>query len=230
MSVTKFALGIFIVALLAGCASPVWETKGEAFPKMYDASRNPVSIVVVPAVNKTTAADATDLIYSTLTVPFADNGYYVMPMSIVAEIFQNEGIVDGEQLKGIPAETYKDSFGADSVLFITINKWETNYLIVGGNVTVGISYLLVSTATGESLWSYDEMVVVDTTANSSGNPLVDIISTAIQTAVQDYIPIAYQVNSLAVSTMPYGNYHPNNNMDSDALVVLQSARIKGEDQ
>ncbi len=197
---------------------------------MYDDQQKPVSIVVVPAVNKTTAADATDLIFSTLTVPFADNGYYVLPMPIVAEIFQNEGIVDGEQLKGIPPGTYRESFGADSILYITINEWETNYLVFGGNVTVGMSYLLVSTTTGESMWSYDQTIVVDTTASSSGSPLVDLISTAIQTAVQDYIPIAYHVNSIAVATMPYGHYHPLNGQDSEAQVVLQSARLKGEDQ
>lgn len=226
----KLLIGASLLALLSGCATPVWETKGEAFPKMYDAEQKPVSMVVVPAVNKTTAADATDLIFSTLTVPFADNGYYVMPMPIVAEIFQNEGIVDGEQLKGVPVETYKDSFGADSVLYVTINNWETNYFVVGGNVTVGLSYLLVSTTTGESLWSYDQVVVIDTTSSDSGNPLIDMISTAIQTAVQDYIPIAYQANSLAVATMPHGKYHPNSGLDAEANVVLQSSRLKGEDQ
>lgn len=226
----KLLVGASLLALLSGCATPVWETKGEAFPNMYDTEQKPVSMVVVPAVNKTTAADATDLIFSTLTVPFADNGYYVMPMPIVAEIFQSEGIVDGEQLKGVPVETYKDSFGADSVLYVTINNWETNYFVVGGNVTVGLSYLLASTTTGESLWSYDQVVVIDTTSSNSGNPLVDMISTAIQTAVQDYVPIAYQANSLAVATMPYGKYHPQDGLDSEANVVLQSSRFKGENQ
>lgn len=226
----KLLIGASVLALLSGCATPVYETKGEAFPYMYDAELKPVSMVVVPAVNKTTAADATDFIFSTLTVPFADNGYYVMPMPIVAEIFQNEGIVDGEQLKGIPVETYKDSFGADSVLYVTINNWETNYYVVAGNVTVGMSYLLVSTTSGEALWSYDQTVVVDTSSDNSGNPLAAIISTAIGTALQDYIPVAYQVNSVAVATMPHGKYHPQNSLDSEAAVVLQSSRLKGEGQ
>ena len=42
----------------------------------------------------------------------------------------------------------------------------------------------------------------------------------------DYIPIARQVNSTAVATMPYGKYHPLNNTDADAKVVLKKSKDK----
>jgi hypothetical protein len=38
------------------CCQTVQVTKGEAFPKMY--GEKPASILVVPAINLTTAADA----------------------------------------------------------------------------------------------------------------------------------------------------------------------------
>jgi len=85
---------------MVGCAEI--ETKSEAYPKMYSESEKPLSILVLPAVNKSTAADAGDLLNSTLTIPFADNGYYVMPISIVSDIFKREGIVEGAQLLGLP--------------------------------------------------------------------------------------------------------------------------------
>ena len=67
---------------------------------------------------------------------------------------------------------------------------------------------------------------MDTSGDSTGFILADIIKTAITTAMTDYIPIARQVNSTAVATMPYGKYHPLNNTDADAKVVLKKSKDK----
>jgi hypothetical protein len=218
-----------LILIIAGCAEI--ETKMQAYPKMYSPSEKPVSMLVVPVVNKSTAADAPDLINSTLTVPFADNGYYVMPISIVSDIFKREGITEGSQILGLPAGVFKKNFGADSVLYITINSWDTNYVVLAANVTVGMSYVLVSTEDNSVLWSYDQQIVVDTSqGQSSGLILLDIISTAIKTATTDYIPIARQVNATAVATMPYGKYHPMVGQDGDMEVVLKSSREKALEQ
>lgn len=215
--------------MIVGCAEI--ETKMQAYPKMYSPSEKPISMLVVPVVNKSTAADAPDLINSTLTVPFADNGYYVLPISIVSDIFKREGITEGSQILGLPAAVFKNNFGADSVLYITINAWDTNYVVVAANVTVGMSYVLVSTADNSVLWSYDQQIVVNTgQQQSSGIILLDIIQTAVNTAVTDYIPIARQVNATAVATMPYGKYHPMVGQDGDMEVVLKSSREKALDQ
>ena len=146
----KFIFTIALIFLVTACAEV--QTKGEAFPKMYSESEKPVSIVVVPAINKSTAADAANLVNSTLTIPFADNGYYVLPVSIVSDIFRREGLIEGSQLQGIPLSMFKASFGADSVLYITINKWDTNYIVLAANVVVGMSYVLRSTTDSEVLW------------------------------------------------------------------------------
>ena len=223
------SLSIFLLGMiLSGCAEI--ETKLDAYPKMYLADEKPISIVVVPVVNKSTAAEAADLVNSTLTVPFADNGYYVLPVSIVSDIFKREGIVDGTQILGLPATVFANNFGADSVLYITINQWDTNYLILAANVTVGMSYVLVSTKDNEILWSYDHQIVVNTSQQqSSGFLLLDVVQTAVNTAVTDYIPIARQVNSAAVTTLPYGKYHPLVGTDGNMKVVLKSAKEKAID-
>lgn len=217
-----------IVLILQGCVG--LETKKEAFPMMYPPYEKPVSMVVVPAINKSTAADAPELINSTLTMPFADNGYYVLPISIVSNIFANEGILEGSQILGLPASMFKSNFGADSVLYVTINKWDTNYIVLAANVTVGISYVLVSTKTDEILWSYDHQIVVDTAGDSSGVILFDVLKTAVNTAMTDYIPIARQVNQGAVVSLPYGKYHPNVAMDGEMKVVSKRAKEQGKSQ
>ena len=208
---------------LASCAE--METKSQAYPLMYTDAQ-PKTLLVVPAINKSTAADATDLINATLTMPCADAAYDVLPRAIASEVFALEGITDGSQIASLPMSVFANNFGADSVLFVTINKWDTNYVVIASNVTVGMSYVLMSTSTNEVLWSYDAELVINPNQNSSGSILADLIMTALTTAAQDYIPIARQVNANAVVTLPFGRYHPQYGSDGAASVVLKQSREK----
>lgn len=218
----KSYIALFLLISLAGCQAV--ETKRQAFPSMYDDGVKPVTIVVVPALNSSTAADAGELMMATVAQPFADNGYYVVPLPLVAQVFRDEGISDGAEMLNVPAEVLRDSFGADSVLYITIEKWETNYAVLAANVIVGLSYVLRSTQDDSVLWSYKTEMVVNTGGNSTGFLLADIVKTAVSTALTDYLPIAYQVNAAAVVTMPHGKYHPKVGQDGSEKVVVKSSK------
>ncbi len=212
---------VFFAVLCSGCVNLV--TKETAFPGMYGELK-PKTLVVVPAVNNTTAADAPNYLNVTITQPLADSGYYVLPLPLVSAVFQTEGVVDGAQIQGFPPELFKRNFGADAVLFITINEWERNYYVIAGNVTVGLDYLLLSTESGETLWSYSGQVVMDTSgSSSSGNPLADLIantiSTAISTAATRYVSVASMVHSQVLTTIPVGSYHPKFDLDGTMKVV-----------
>ena len=159
----------------------------------------------------------------TVSQPFTNHGYYVLPVPIVADIFRREGILEGTQVKGLPTSVFKKNFGADAVLFMTIENWEKKYMVVAGNISVGIEYVLLSTETNEVLWSYEQLVVVDT-SSSSGNILVDLVSTAITTAVANYVPVAYQVHVTALQTMPFGKYHPKSGSDGEMRTVNLEAK------
>jgi hypothetical protein len=213
-------VGLCLAVFMTGCVDI--GTKSESYPLMYS-DQKPISIIVVPAINESTAADAGELLNVTVTQPFADHGYYVVPAPIVLEIFRKEGILEGTQVKGIPAKIFRDNFGADAVLFLTITEWDKNYIVIGANVTVGIEYVLLSTQTNEVLWSYTQRIVIDT-GSSSGNLLVDLVATAVTTAITDYIPIAYQVHLAAINSMPYGKYHPSTGLDGDQKSVNKAAK------
>lgn len=208
MMIRVISIGL-IILVLSGCAE--MGTKQDAYPSMYT-DRKPVSMLIVPAINESTAADAGDLLNVTVTQPFSNHGYYVMPMPIVADIFRREGILEGTQVKGLPTSIFKKNFGADSVLFMTIESWDKNYAILAGNITVSIEYVLLSTETNEVLWSYDSTIVVDT-SGSSGNIFVDLIATAVATGVADYVPVASQVHATALKALPFGKYHPKSGLD-----------------
>ncbi len=199
-----------LVVILAGCQTTKI-TKGEAFPNMYNEA--PTSILVVPAINLTTAADAAALYATTIAKPLAESGYYVFSIPFVEQFLQREGITDGAQVSNIPLNKFKEMFDADTVLFVTLNSWDTNYYVTGGNVTVGAKFELKSTTSNQTLWQYDDIVVHNTSGNS-GNIFADIIATALTTALVDYVPIANIVNQRIVNSMPVGKYHKRHNTDA----------------
>lgn len=180
------------------------------------------NILIAPSINDSTSSEAAEYINATLAEPFVNKGYYVLPIPITADIFKDAGIVDGKELKGIPFKQYKDKFDADTVMFVTISKWDTNYLVLSGNVEVGLKYVMVSTDTSEIIWSYQNTIVVDT-SSSSGSLLVDIVATAITTAVTDYVPIAKRVNAITSSSLPVGKYHPRHQKDMLDIVSKDKA-------
>lgn len=208
---------VMATLFMSGCAvnrSP----KSELYPKMYQ--EMPKTVLVLPAINQTTAADAPHLFTSTIAQPLADAGFYVLSTEVTNKFLQNEGLTSGEQLKTVPVQKFGQTFGADAVLYVTIDKWDTNYYVIGGNVTVGISYLLKSTKTGAELWSYADETKMDTSGDSNGGGLLGaIISTAIKTSTQDYVPLARRVNNIALNGIPYGEYHKLHGQDKEQMVV-----------
>ena len=209
------ACSIFIVS----CGT-MTQTKLDAYPAMYD-QRQPVSILVIPAINKSTAAEATDYFNVTITEPLSNTGYYTMPVEIVRDIFLKEGIVDSAMVKEMPASVFKKNFGADAVLFVTINSWDKNYAVIAANVTVSLDYVLLSTTTNEVIWSYSSTVVLDTAGQSSGFIVADIISTAINTAVADYVPLAKQANYQAFVGLPHGKYSLRHGQDGQDTILTE---------
>lgn len=200
--------------LISSCSGLPIQTKAEAYPAMYGDGK-PLSVLVIPAINNSTAAEATDFFNVTITEPLSNVGYYTMPVEIVKDIFQKEGIVDSTMIKGLPTSIFKKNFGADAVLFVTINKWDKQYIVLAGNVSVSMDYVMLSTETSEVIWSYSATQTIDTTAESSGFIMLDILSTAITTATTDYVPIAKQVNYQAFTALPHGGYSELHGLDQD---------------
>jgi len=219
-----------IVIFTSGCAGIQNKvSKGELYPEMY--REMPKTILVLPAVNHSTAADAPHLYSSTVAQPLANAGFYVLSTEVTKNFLANEGLFSGEQLSAVPPQKFGEAFGADAVLYVTIEKWDSKYYVLGGNVTVGISYRLKSTKSGSELWVYANEVVLDTSgdSNNSGGLLGAIIATAIKTATQDYVPIARRVNNLALNNIPFGGYHKLYNKDDKTLVVVPKDKLNSKD-
>lgn len=137
---------ICLAALLSGCATPT--------PYDYSALResNPRSILVLPPVNQTLDTKASYSFLSHVTYPLAESGYYVLPVAVVDETFRENGMVNPEDIHGLPLDKLQNVFGADAALYITISKYGTSYQLISSDTRVTAEASLIDMRSGQLLW------------------------------------------------------------------------------
>ena len=92
----KFLWALVAGGLLSSC-STVSVTKSQRYPQVY--AERPVSILVMPPINRSTKVDAKALFYSSLIVPLSQRGYYVFPPLLTMEILKEESAYDAEMFE-----------------------------------------------------------------------------------------------------------------------------------
>ena len=193
-----------ILMTLASCSTTV-KTLADQYPLMYE--EKPLSIAIMPPINKTTHVEAKDFFYTTLYLPLCEKGYYVYSPYLTMEMFQQESAYDAEMFIEGNLAPFKNVLGADAVMFTIIKDWRRNN--VGGALSVNIEYLLRSTKTGETLYTKEGDITVDTSVNGGGGgfgALVGLIATAVNTAVTDKVVAGRKCNAFVLTDMPAGKY------------------------
>ena len=177
-----------LVLLLAGCAAPpVVKTDMSKFE-----AAKPRSILVVPATNKSVEVDAPNYLLTTLTVPLAEKGFYVFPVHTAKTVLEQEGLYEGEQIHKQPPEQLAKLFGADAVLYVTINQWDAKYVVLSTTVTVDFDYRLVG-KDGTELWRANKRMQY--TPQNNNGLLGAAIAAAIERAKPNYIPLTQMANN-----------------------------------
>lgn len=215
MKFLRFAM-IACCLLAVGCVKPA--TKADLFPGMY--TEQPRSILVLPPINLTTAADAKECYITTVSEPLSHKGYYVYPAPVVMELMQSEGLYDSELLYNADLQGIRTNLGADSVLFTKITAWDMSYMVISSSMTVGIDCELRSTLTNNVLWKHDGEVTVDLSGGSE-DLIVQLIASAVNSAMADYVDVARRVNDITLSTLPAGPYSQIYLQDQDEVLVDQ---------
>ncbi|SAK89720.1 lipoprotein [Caballeronia arationis] len=182
----------------------------------YSAFRHsdPHSILVVPVVNRSVDVDAPDYFLSTISKPLAERGYYVFPVNLTKRVMEDDGLGDADLVHANDPTVLGKMFGADSIMYITINRWDAQYAVLATSVTVDLSYALKSGTTGETLWTHKQTMVYSPQASTAGNPLAALIAAAITAAIAkakpNYVPLAQQANAISVykagQGLPAGPY------------------------
>lgn len=196
-----------ILILISSCAPAV--LKSSAYKELY--KEKPVAILIMPPINKSTNVEAKGYFHSTLTVPIANQGYYVIPAFLSMEILKTESAYDSELFINGPLTKFGEIFGADALFFTIIHKW--NKSAIGASVTVDIEYILKSTKTAKILYTRRGTLVYNTASNSGGNVYANIASSLIKTAMADYVILARKCNGYTLSDLPAGNYSPKYKID-----------------
>ena len=198
------ALAVMAITL-ASCATSSL-TRDVRYPKMYE--EKPLSIVVMPPINRTNHVDAKDFFYTTLYTPLCEKGYYVYSPMMTMEMFQAESAYDAEMFIENDLSQFRNVLGADAAMFTIIKSWKRNNL--GGKLTVGVEYILRSTKTGETLYQREGLVKVDRSVSGSGGgllgALVDMAATAASTAATDNVVAGRACTVFVLSDMPEGKY------------------------
>ena len=214
------ALAVF---LLASCGT----TKSVAFPKMYD--EDPLVMLVMPPINNSSAADAKDYFYTTMSVPIAEAGYYVLPPAMTMAALQRESAYDSELFIEGDVKKFGQIFGADVAIFTIIKSW--NRSVIGSSITIEIEYIFKSTKTNEVVFNRDARIVCNTSTGAKANgfgllgALAVAAADAIKTAVTDYVPIAVMCNNAALEDLPAGKYSPKHGADGADSAMDKNVRL-----
>jgi len=210
----KLSYLLFIIAplLLHSCAPRV--TRLVTYPAFYEEQR-PLSIIVMPPINKTTNVDAKENFYITMSRTLCERGYYVVSPFLAMEMFQAESAYDAELFIEAPLNMFHEVTGADLALFTTILDWRKS--TIGAKVVVKVEYILRSTVSNETIFQRTGTITYDKSINSGGGGLagllVNVAASAIATAAQSYLPVADACNAAILSDIPAGKYHPSHDID-----------------
>ncbi|MDR0907535.1 MAG: DUF799 domain-containing protein [Rikenellaceae bacterium] len=217
----KKIIYILIVACLVVSCSTTRVTKSERYAEIYE--EKPVSILVMPPINRSTKVEAKELFYSSLVVPLSQRGYYIMPPLLTMEILKEESAYDAEMFVGSSMRRVGELFGVDAVLFTTIHEWAKTTL--AAQIRVVVEYTLKSTKTDEVLFSRKGDITY-TPSSNSGNSLADVLSSMLTTALTSEIEVGRKCNVYTLGDLPAGKYSPSWGADGDTPSGAQSFKAQ----
>ena len=160
-------------AWLAGCATQ--QTRDYS---AYRAAK-PASILVLPPVNDAPEVQASASVLSQATLPLAEAGYYVMPVTLMSETFKQNGLEIAGDIHEVAPAKLKEIFGSDAALYLRVTKYGTTYQVIQSATVVSVEARLVDLRTGDSLWDGRATASNQEGGNNSGGGLIGMLVTAL---------------------------------------------------
>jgi hypothetical protein len=144
----------------------------------------PKSILVLPPLNESPEVNATPGMLAQATLPLAESGYYVFPVSLVNETFRQNGMTMAGDIHQVPYAKLYEIFGADSALYINVKEYGTSYKVLASETRVSAQGKLIDLRTGATLWE-GEAVATGGSSGNSGGGLIGMLLNAVITQVVD---------------------------------------------
>ncbi|WP_027014689.1 DUF799 domain-containing protein [Comamonas composti] len=165
-----------LAVLVTGCAS----APGYDYSALRQAK--PASILVMPALNQSPDVTAPAGVLSQVTLPLAEAGYYVLPVSLSMDMFAQNGMHTAEDAQALPIAKLREIFGADAALYLDIRDYGTSYAVLSSASVVTLSARLVDLRTGRQLWDGNASAS-SAEGRNTGSSLLGLLVTALVTQI-----------------------------------------------
>ena len=186
-------------------------TREAQYAKMYE--EKPITLLVMPPINNSNSVEAKDLLYTSISRPLIEAGYYVISPLLAMDVLKEESAYDSELFFEAPLTTFQNYFGADAVVFSVIDVWTKK----GLGIETKIRYVIKSAHTNEILFDRSCDLYLDLSVDSGSNSLlgalIDLAASAINTAATDHIKAARMANYYIFRDIPRGKYNPEYMLD-----------------
>ena len=214
---------ILLAVIVSSCGTTSQITRESQYAAMYNDM--PVTILVMPPINNTTNVEAKDLLYTSISRPLAEAGYYVISPLLAMDILKAESAYDAEMFIDKPLTLFRDYFGADAVVFSQIDDWTKR----GFGIDTKIRYIIKSATSGEILFDRSCDLYLDLQQNSGGSSalsqLIDLAVSAISTAATDHIVAARKANYFIFRDIPRGKYDPQYLQDKEVMAEKKDVKM-----
>lgn len=217
---------VLLAVALSSCGIMNQVTRESQYAAMY--SDMPVTVLVMPPINNTSNVEAKDLLYTSISRPLAEAGYYVISPLLAMDVLKAESAYDAELFIDKPLTMFRDYFGADAVVFSQIDDWTKR----GFGIDTKIRYIIKSATSGEVLFDRSCDLYLDLQQNSGGDSalsqLLDLAVSAVATAATDHIVAARKANYYIFRDIPRGKYNPQYLKDKEVMAEKKDvkARVK----
>ena len=173
MKLFKIFAACAVVLTLVGCATKP--------PYDYTNLKNsdPRSILVLPPKNSSPDVTATYGFYSNTQRPLSESGFYVLPVTVVDEVFKANGISVADEMHLVSTKKLNELFGADAGLYINIKDYGTKYFVIGSAAIVTAEAKLIDLKTGVLLWEGVATASSEEGQNNQQGGLAALLVTAI---------------------------------------------------
>ena len=206
---------MMLSCIVTSCGMLDSVTRGAQYAKMYE--EKPITLLVMPPINNSTNVEAKELLYTSISRPLAEAGYYVISPLLAMDVLKAESAYDAELFFDASLSEFHKYFGADAVVFSVIDTWTKK----GLGIETKIRYVIKSAHTNEILFdrSCDLYLDLSVTSNNKGllNSLVNLAASAINTAATDHIVAARKANYYIFRDIPRGKYSPDYMLDKDLV-------------
>lgn len=203
----------------------------------YHATK-PQSILIVPVLNQSLDVTASAAVLTTLPRMLGERGYYVFPVHTTKTLLEYEGLMEPQLIHDQPTDSLARLFSADSVLYVTIHSWTSQYAVLQTTTVVDLEYRLTNKL-GNTIYSDRKtMTYTPESSGDTGSIWGDLIASALTAAVErakpNYMPLTREANSRALLNkrypLPPGPYHPDFETYYQTIVSQQEAQSQAAAQ